>query len=85
VAWYNAEHRHSGIRFVTPDHLVRGARRDALVRKCSGLVLAVLTGQAEVDIPAGRELLALPDGIHVLQAAVLALVTVAGRHWVPCA
>jgi len=30
VAWYNAEHRHSGIRFVTPDERHDG-REDAVL------------------------------------------------------
>jgi transposase InsO family protein len=39
VGWYNAEHRHSGIRYVTPDERHSGrelevlARRDALYRR----------------------------------------------------
>jgi hypothetical protein len=33
VRWYNTEHRHSAIRFVTPDARHRGKDRDALGRR----------------------------------------------------
>ena len=33
VAWYNTEHRHSAIRFVTPDERHRGADRAILARR----------------------------------------------------
>jgi len=33
VAWYNAEHRHSGIRFVTPDERHRGRENDVLANR----------------------------------------------------
>ena len=39
VAWYNAEHRHSGIRFVTPDQRHDGRENDVLANRvsvCSG-------------------------------------------------
>ena len=33
VAWYNAEHRHSGIRFVTPDQRHFGLENEILIRR----------------------------------------------------
>lgn len=33
VAWYNAEHRHSGIRFVTPDERHHGRENDVLANR----------------------------------------------------
>lgn len=33
VAWYNGEHRHSGIKFVTPDERHTGADRDVLTAR----------------------------------------------------
>lgn len=33
VAWYNAEHRHSGIRFVTPDQRHDGRENDVLANR----------------------------------------------------
>ena len=33
VAWYNAEHRHSGIRFVTPDERHHGRELDVLANR----------------------------------------------------
>lgn len=33
VGWYNAEHRHSGIRFVTPDERHYGIEHDVLARR----------------------------------------------------
>ena len=33
VAWYNAEHRHSGIRFVTPDERHHGREHDVLAKR----------------------------------------------------
>jgi len=33
VAWYNTEHRHSGIRFVTPEQRHRGLDREILKRR----------------------------------------------------
>lgn len=33
VAWYNAEHRHSGIRFVTPDQRHDGREHDVLANR----------------------------------------------------
>ena len=33
VAWYNGEHRHSAIRYVTPDERHFGAERDVLARR----------------------------------------------------
>lgn len=33
VAWYNGEHRHSGIRFVTPNQRHYGQERDVLARR----------------------------------------------------
>ena len=33
VAWYNGEHRHSGIRFVTPDERHYGREREVLARR----------------------------------------------------
>jgi transposase InsO family protein len=33
VAWYNTEHRHSGIRYVTPDQRHRGEDRPILARR----------------------------------------------------
>jgi transposase InsO family protein len=33
VAWYNGEHRHSGIRFVTPDERHRGLDRAVLAKR----------------------------------------------------
>lgn len=33
VAWYNAEHRHSGIRFVTPDQRHHGRENDVLANR----------------------------------------------------
>ncbi len=33
VAWYNTEHRHSGIRFVTPDERHNGREADVLARR----------------------------------------------------
>ncbi|MGH7439223.1 MAG: IS3 family transposase [Polyangiaceae bacterium] len=33
VAWYNGEHRHSGIRFVTPDERHDGRENDVLARR----------------------------------------------------
>jgi putative transposase len=33
VDWYNGEHRHSGIRYVTPDERHRGAEHDVLARR----------------------------------------------------
>ena len=35
VAWYNAEHRHSGIRFVTPDQRHDGRENDVLANRVS--------------------------------------------------
>jgi transposase InsO family protein len=35
VAWYNAEHRHSGIRFVTPDQRHNGRENDVLANRVS--------------------------------------------------
>lgn len=33
VAWYNTEHRHSGIRFVTPDERHDGREKDVLAKR----------------------------------------------------
>ena len=33
MAWYNAEHRHSGIRFVTPDERHHGRENDVLANR----------------------------------------------------
>jgi transposase InsO family protein len=33
VAWYNTEHRHSGIRYVTPDQRHRGEDKHILARR----------------------------------------------------
>ena len=33
VAWYNAEHRHSAIRFVTPDQRHHGVERSILAKR----------------------------------------------------
>jgi putative transposase len=35
VAWYNAEHRHSGIRFVTPDQRHFGREKAILAKRAS--------------------------------------------------
>src|SRR3954470_20290675 len=35
VAWYNAEHRHSGIRYVTPDQRHFGQEKAILARRSS--------------------------------------------------